>query len=263
MDLGLTGQVAFVTAASRGLGFAVARALALEGCRVAICARGEEGVARAAARLRGEAGVDVAGIPADLSGDGEPERFAREAAQALGPPHVLVANTGYPRPAAFDETTTGDFDEAYRTLLRPVQALVRACLPAMEARGYGRVLAVASVAVEAPIERLVLSNAVRVGVAGLMKTLAREAGPKGIHCNTVCPGFHRTERLEDLAEAEARREGTDAASVLARMAARVPVGRLGDPDDFGAVCAFLVSPRCAYVNGAMIQVDGGLYEGLV
>lgn len=263
MDLGLTGQVAFVTAASRGLGFAVARALAREGCRVAICARGQEGVAQAARRLRDETGVEVVGLGVDLSRDGEPERFAREAEQALGPPHVLVVNTGYPRPASFAETTTSDFDEAYRTLLRPVQALVRACLPAMEARGYGRVIAVASVAIKAPIERLVLSNAVRVGVAGLMKTLAREAGPRGILCNTVCPGYHRTERLEGLAADEARRDGTSAAAVLARMAARVPVGRLGDPDDLGAVCAFLASPRCAYVNGAMIQVDGGLYEGLV
>ncbi len=263
MDLGLTGQVAFVTAASRGLGFAVARALAREGCRVAICARGQEGVAQAARRLRDEAGIEVMGIPADLSVDGEPERFAREATEGLGPPHILVANTGYPRPTSFVETTTRDFDEAYRTLLRPVQALVRACLPAMEARGYGRVLAIASVAIKAPLERLVLSNTVRVGVAGLLKTLAREAGPKGVLCNTVCPGFHRTERLQGLAEDEARREGTDAEAVLARMAARVPVGRLGDPDDFGAVCAFLVSPRCGYVNGAMIQVDGGLYEGLV
>ncbi len=263
MDLGLAGQVAFVTAASRGLGFAVARALAREGCRVAICARGQEGVAQAAKRLRDETRSEVLGIRADLSLDGEAERFAREAGQALGPPQVLVVNTGYPRPAAFSETTTADFDEAYRTLLRPVQALIRACLPAMEARGYGRVLAIASVAIKAPIERLVLSNAVRVGVAGLMKTLAREAGPKGVLCNTVCPGYHRTERLEGLAEDEARREGTSAAAVLARMAARVPVGRLGDPDDLGAVCAFLASPRCAYVNGAMIQVDGGLYEGLV
>ncbi len=263
MDLGLTGQVGFVTAASRGLGFAVARALALEGCRVAICARGEKGLCEAVRRLREESGTEVVGLLADLSQDGQPERFAAEAMASLGAPHILVVNTGYPRPAAFAETTTADFDEAYHTLLRPVQALVRACLPAMEARGYGRVLAIASVAVKAPIERLVLSNAVRVGVAGLMKTLAREVGPRGVLCNTVCPGYHRTERLEGLAADEALREGTSTEAVLARMAARVPLGRLGDPEDFGTFCAFLVSPRCTYLNGAMIQVDGGLYEGLV
>lgn len=263
MDLGLQGQVAFVTAASRGLGFAVARALASEGCRVAICARDARGVSQAVARLRDEGASDPVGIPADLSQDGEPERFVKTAERALGPPHVLVLNTGYPRPAAFSETTNEDFDDAYRTLLRPVQALVRACLPSMEARGYGRVLAIASVAVKAPIERLVLSNAVRVGVAGLMKTLSREGGRMGVLFNTVCPGFHRTERLQGLAEEQARREGTSPEDVLARMAARVPLGRLGDPEDFGRLCAFLVSPRCAYVNGAMIQVDGGLYEGLV
>lgn len=255
--------MAFVTAASRGLGFAVARALALEGCAVAICARDDRRLSESVQDLRRPSGAEVVGITADLSVEGDPERFVAEAVKALGSPHILVVNTGYPKPAAFSDTTSSDFDEAYRTLLRPAQALVRACLPAMEARGYGRVLAIASVAVKAPIQRLVLSNAVRVGVAGLMKTLAREMGPRGILFNTVCPGYHRTERLLGLAEEEARRSGVLVEEVLAGMAARVPLGRLGEPEDFGRFCACLVSPRCAYVNGAMIQVDGGLYEGLV
>jgi len=262
MDLGLKNQVAFVTAASRGLGFAVARALAREGCRIALCARGAEGVREAVGRLRAETGVEAFGASVDLSRDGAAEAFVQEAQAALGPAQILVINTGYPRAVRFESTTTEDFDEAYRVLLRPAQALARACLPAMIAARYGRILAITSIAIKAPLPSLVLSNAVRVGVAGLIKTLAREVGAHGVLCNTVCPGYHRTERLIGLAEVQARAERTDREAVLERMAAQVPLGRLGDPDEFGAVCAFLVSPRCTYVNGAVVPVDGGLYDGL-
>lgn len=261
MDLGLKGQVAFVTAASRGLGFAVAKALAIEGCKVAICARNPKGVEAAVSRLR-QVGAQAVGIVADISVEDGPEKFVREASQAFGLPEILVINTGYPRPAAFLETSAEDFDEAYRILLRPVQKLLRLVLTGMRQRHYGRVLAIASIAIKAPLERLVLSNAVRVGVAGLMKTLAREMGAEGILFNTVCPGFHRTERLLALASEQAAREGVSQDEILRRMALRVPLGRLGDPDEFGRFCAFLVSPVCSYLNGAVIQVDGGLYEGL-
>lgn len=262
MDLFLKDKVAFVTAASRGLGFAVARAFAKEGCKVAICSRDSRRINDAAKRLREEFGVEVVGIKADLSMDGEPERFVAEASSAIGEPYALVINTGYPRPAPFSETSNEDFDDAYRTLLRPVQALIRATLPSMKARSEGRIIAIASIAIKAPVRNLVLSNAVRVGVAGLVKTLSREYGRFGITANTICPGYHLTERLIGLAEDRARREGRSAEEILSEMAQDVPVGRLGDPDGLGALCVFLASPLASYINGATIQVDGGLYEGL-
>jgi len=263
MDLGLKNQTAFVTGSSRGLGFAVALALAREGCNVAICSRDPDQIAGAGSRIRAETGVDVAAIQADLSRPAEAKRFVEEATGTLGPPHVLVTNTGGPPAATFADTDDDDWREAFDLLLAPVQSLVRACLPAMKKHKYGRILAVTSVAVKSPIGHLVLSNALRAAVAGLMKSLSRELAPHGILVNTLCPGYHLTERLRDLARREARGQGVSPEDVLETMASRIPVGRIGDPDEFAALAAFLASPRSSYVSGTMIQVDGGLYEGLV
>lgn len=241
----------------------MARALAGEGCDVAICSRDPDGVAAAGERIREETGATVEALAADLSRPGGPEDFAREATARLGVPHVLVLNTGGPPAANFGQTEDTDWQSAYELLLRPVQALLRVCVPGMKERGYGRVLAVTSVAVKAPIGHLVLSNSLRAGVAGLMKTLSRELGSDGITVNTLCPGYHLTDRLKDLARTEAARSGTDPGDVLKEMAARVPLGSLGDPAGFAALAAFLASPVSDYTTGTMIQVDGGLYEGLV
>jgi len=230
---------------------------------VAICGRDPGDVGDAAARLKKENSTEVVGLSVDLSAPGGAESFVDRAIQALGEPHILVTNTGGPRAGTFAETTKADFREAFDQLLDPVQGLVRACAPSMKARGYGRILAVTSVAVKAPIGHLVLSNSLRAAVAGLMKTLSREFGPHGVLVNTLCPGYHLTDRLRDLARAEAANTGSTPEQVLEAMAAKVPLGRIGDPDEFGALAAFLCSPRASYVSGTMIQVDGGLYEGLV
>lgn len=263
MDLGLQDQVAFVTGSSRGLGFAIARGLAAEGCRLAICSRNRDGIEGSADRLRTEFGTDVVPLAMDLSVAGEAERFVHEATGRLGAAHALVINTGGPPAATFSDTAQEDWRAAYELLLHPVQALVRACVPGMTERSYGRILAVTSVAVKAPIGHLVLSNSLRAGVAGLMKTLSRELAPGGILVNTLCPGYHLTERLKDLARIQAERAGVTVEEILEGMASKVPVGRIGDPDEFAALAIFLASPRSSYLSGTMIQVDGGLYEGLV
>jgi len=262
MDLGLTGQTAFVSASSRGIGLAVAKALAQEGAKVAICGRDKKRLEEAHRQVVAQGGQCFS-VQVNLEDDDGPFTFCSRASEALGEPHILVINTGYPRPCYFEETTAHDFEKASRTLLFPVQGLLRFCVPAMKKRGYGRVVAIVSIAAKAPIPSIVLSNAIRPGVLGLMKSLATELAPHGVTVNSVCPGYHRTERLYSLAVEKAKASGKDPEDVLKEMAIEVPMGRLGLPEELARFVTFLCSPVCSYLTGAVIQVDGGLYHGLI
>lgn len=249
MDLGINGRRAAVAAASRGLGYATAAALAAEGVRVAICGRDEARLTVAAAR------IGATPVPGDVSHPDGAVAFVRAARQALGGIDILVTNTGGPPPGDF--ASIGDLDayrRAFDSACLGAIAMCREAVPEMRARRWGRVLAITSVAVRQPIPTLILSNVARAGLTGFLKTLARELAADGVTVNSLQPGYHATERVREL------NPDPDA---LARLAAAIPARAVGDPADFGAVAAFLCSEQARYLTGTAIPVDGGSYAGLL
>jgi 3-oxoacyl-[acyl-carrier protein] reductase len=257
MDLGIEDTVALVTGASRGLGFASAAALAAEGARVAICSRSEENLDKAAARIEAETGNRPFCTAADLTSADDIDAMVARTANALGPPLILVNNTGGPPPGSFDDIDDAAWERAFRlTALSTIRA-VRAVVPHMKAARYGRIVNIQSRSVKEPIDGLLTSNAVRPGVVGLAKSLSRELGPEGITVNCVLPGYIRTERLRELAVNKGEREGRSVDEVFAGWGAENPVGRIGSPEEVGALVAFLASKRASFINGQSILVDGG------
>ena len=257
MNLGLDGKVSLVCGASRGLGRAIAEELAAEGASVALCSRDTERLEAAAAEL------DALALPADLSVAGEPTRVVEATVERLGKLDVLVANTGGPPAGTHDTLTLEDWDRATALLLRSTVELATAALPGMKERGWGRILAVTSVAVKQPVDNLILSNSLRAAVTGFAKTLSREVAPHGITVNTILPGYTATERVTELNRANAEREGVDPSEIQARLEASIPLGRLAEPREFAALAAFLASDRASYITGGAFAVDGGWLRGLL
>jgi 3-oxoacyl-[acyl-carrier protein] reductase len=263
MDSGLGGKCAVVCAASKGLGKASALALAREGARVVICARHEGALQAAADEIRRVTGNAVVPIVADVSRRGDVDRLVADAATRLGAIDVLVTNTGGPKSAPFEALSDEDWEAAIQSLLMSAVRLSRAVIPHMRRRGGGRIIHVTSVSVKQPIDDLVLSNALRAGVTGLARTLANELARDRITVNCVAPGYTRTERVIELSEAAARREGTSREAVQRRTEEQIPMGRLGIPEEFGDAVAFLASARAAYITGTTLQVDGGFVRSLL
>jgi 3-oxoacyl-[acyl-carrier protein] reductase len=257
VNLGLEGKVALVCGASRGLGRAVADELAAEGAALAVCSRDAERLNAAAAEL------DAVAVAADLSVSGEPTRAVEATIGRLGRLDVLVANTGGPPAGTHDTLTLDDWDAATALLLRSTVELATAALPGMKERGWGRILAVTSVAVKQPVDNLILSNSLRAAVTGFAKTLSREVAPYGITVNTILPGYTATERVADLNRANAEREGVEPDEIQARLEASIPLGRLAEPREFAALAAFLASDRAGYITGGAFAVDGGWLRGLL
>ena len=257
------GRAALVCGASRGLGRASALALARDGSAVAICAREAAALDRTARQIEDATGARVVPIAADVSKAEDVERLLGSAVEALGGLDVLVTNTGGPPSGPFESFTDEVWAAAIDSLLMSVVRLSRGAIPYMRRRGGGRIVHVTSISVKQPIEGLVLSNALRAAVTGLAKTQAVELAPDGILVNCVAPGYTRTDRVTELNEQTAAREGISAEAVQRRTEARIPMGRLGTPEEFGDVVAFLASPRASYVTGTTIQVDGGFVRSLL
>ena len=250
MELGIDGRTAAVAAASAGLGLASAKRLAAEGVRVAICGRDADRIAAAAAKV----GNGCIGLVADVSTPVGATGFVAAATDALGePPDILVTNAGGPPAGTFASTDLDAYLPALELNLLSVVALCKAAVPAMQAQRWGRVVAITSISVRQPIATLILSNTARAGATGFLKTLAREVAADGVTVNSVLPGLHATDRLLGL-------YGPDGAANAGRD---VPAGVLGDPNDFGAVVAFLCSEPAKFVTGVALQVDGGAYAGLL
>ncbi|MHB1862530.1 MAG: SDR family oxidoreductase [Gemmatimonadaceae bacterium] len=263
MDLGLKDRVAIVAAASRGLGYAVAHELAAEGARVVICARSAEALDTARRGLVKATNGDVRAIVADLSTMEGIDAVAAEAERAYGPVDILVNNTGGPPSGPFEQHDWAAWQGAVDLLLRSSVELTRRVLPGMRVRRWGRVLNVTSIAVKQPVDGLILSNAIRAAVTGFARTLANEVARDGVTVNSILPGYTRTERVEQLARATAARDGVTEAEVLARFESQIPMRRLGEPREFGALAAFLVSERASYITAQSFAVDGGWIRSLL
>jgi 3-oxoacyl-[acyl-carrier protein] reductase len=259
VNLGLDDKVALVCGASRGLGRAIADELATEGASLALCSRDPERLEAVAREL----GPGVLAVPVDLAVSGEPSRVVEAAQERFGRLDVLVTNTGGPPAGTHDTLTLADWDAATALLLRSTVELATAALPGMKERGWGRILAVTSVAVKQPVDNLILSNSLRAAVTGFAKTLAREVAADGITVNTILPGYTATERVAELNRANAEQEGVDLAEIEARLVGSIPLGRLAQPEEFAALAAFLASERAGYITGGAFAVDGGWLRALL
>jgi 3-oxoacyl-[acyl-carrier protein] reductase len=230
------------------LGFATAKALAQEGVRVVICGRDRAKLDNATAKL----GHGAIGLAIDVSRPEDAARFVREARAALGGLDILVTNAGGPPPGYFADTPLERYPEALALNLLSVVAMCQEAVPGMQAQHWGRVVAITSIAVRQPIPNLILSNTARAGATGFLKTLAREVAKDGVTVNSLQPGLHATARVTQL-------HGED----LSALAATVPAGIVGAPDDFGRFAAFLCSEHARFVTGTAIPVDGGSYAALL
>jgi 3-oxoacyl-[acyl-carrier protein] reductase len=263
MDLGLKGKIAMVGGASKGLGFAVARALAGEGAHVCIASRDADTINRAADDIRLETGERPLPVAADLSRADAIAAWHAATETEFGGVDLLFANTGGP-PAG----TALCFDDqawqcAFELLLMSVVRSVRLVVPSMRSRGGGAILVGTSSSVKEPVPNLALSNVLRSGVTSLAKTLSMELAPQNIRVNTLIPGRIATNRLRQLDEINAKKAGISLQEHQVHAAATIPLGRYGAPDDFGRVGAFLLSDAASYITGASVQADGGLIKGLL
>ncbi len=253
MDLGLDGKRALVTAASRGLGRACAEALAAEGARVFIVSRDEASL-KSAAKSMQAAGWRAA----DVARDGEPQSIVENAVAELGGLDIVVANAGGPPPGTFQSTPLDKWDSGYQLTLMSTVRLIHAALPHLKRSGQGRIVCITSISVRQPIANIVISNALRSAVTGLAKTLSLELAPHGITVNCLAPNDILTDRIRQLAVAS----GADVEAEIAKRAKAAPMGRLGDPTEFGAACAFLCSKQAGFITGQTVGVDGGTLVGV-
>jgi len=253
VDLGLDGRRALVTASSKGLGRACAEALAAEGAKVFISSRDAASI-ESTGKAVGAAGWRVA----DMSEPGDPEPLVTAAASTLGGLDILVVNAGGPPPGTFQTTPLESWDTAYQLTLMSAVRLVDASLPYLKQSGQGRIVFITSISVRQPIPNLTLSNSLRGAVTGLAKTLSRELGKDAITVNCLAPDAILTDRIRQIAAAS----GGDPEERVKQMAVGAPMGRLGDPSEFGAACAFLCSLQAGYITGQTLGVDGGALLGV-
>jgi 3-oxoacyl-[acyl-carrier protein] reductase len=263
MELGIKGKTALVCGASAGLGFAAAIALAKEGVQIAINSRSQQNLEKAAEKIVKETGISPAIIVGDLAVDGVAEEVVNNAVLKLGRIDILVANAGGPPPGQFLNHSKETWNKSAGLTLFSNINLARAVLPGMQQAGWGRIIFITSVAVKQPVDNLIISNSLRAGVTGFAKTLANETAASGITVNTVCPGYTATERLTALFNNESSSRGVSIEQVRQEWMQKIPAKRLGQPDELASLITFLASERAGYITGTSIQVDGGLYKGLL
>jgi len=261
MDLNLHGKRALVNAASQGLGYAVAEALAHEGARVAISAK-DGSAAAAAERLAAATGAEVHAFDADVSDLASLEALFERVVGALGGLDILVNNAGGPPAGGFADLSEAQWARGYDLTLMSVVRSIRLALPAFEAAGGGRVLTMLSSSVKTSLPNLLLSNVYRPGLQGLIKALAIEFGSKNVQFVGLAPGRIATDRTRELDEAAAKKAGKTFDEIRAASIATMPMGRFGEPEEFGRVGAFLCSPAAAYINGSVVLLDGGSVRAL-
>ncbi len=260
MDLGLQGKVALVSAASKGLGYGVARALATDGARVSICSRDDATISAAAAKLTEETHAEVIYSACDVTQAADIQAWVDQTVEQWGTIDALLINAGGPPAGLIKDLTDAQWQAAFDLTLMSTIRLIRAALPHM--KNGGSILTITSSSIKEPIERLGLSTVMRSGVAGLVKTLADELAGDNIRVNNLIPGRIATDRVAQLDAGAAQRSGKSIEQVRADSIAKIPLKRLGTIDDFGAAAAFLLSPAASYITGASLRVDGGAMRSI-
>ncbi|HET9100341.1 MAG TPA: SDR family oxidoreductase [Acidobacteriaceae bacterium] len=262
MDTGLKNRVAIVAASSKGIGRATALAFAAEGAHLALCARNADTLNQVAEQARRTHGMEVYTETFDVSEDDRVRQFCDSVHRRFGHIDVCVTNAGGPPAKPFLETTMPEWDRAYQLNLRSIVSFAHAVLPHMQQRRWGRLITLTSMTVKQPVPELVLSNSVRAGVLGLVRSLASQFGPDNITINNVGPGYTATDRVKELAESKAKTTGQTAAEYEASLTRDIPLRRLASPEEVADAVVWLASERAAYITGQTILVDGGVYRGL-
>jgi len=262
MHLGLKNRVALVAASSRGIGLATAEAFAAEGCRVAMCARNRQTLEAAAEKVRKQHHAEVLAEALDVSDSAAVSRFVTEVAGKFGSVDICVTNAGGPPAKGFLAASLDDWQRALELNFLSTVYFAREVIPHMQRKRWGRIITLTSITTKQPVADLVLSNAVRAAVVGLVKSLANEFGKDGILVNNVGPGFTATDRLKQLAKARAAASGKTEQELFDGWAAETPLKRLGEPREVAETIVWLASERASYVTGQTVLVDGGVYKGL-
>lgn len=255
MDLRLNGRVALVAAASSGLGLAVAKALAEEGAHVSICGRDPARLAQAHAAVSAAGPGDVLSVPVDLTDERAAASWVDRTAEAFGRLDIVVTNSGGVPFGPVDSFQVADFREAVEGNLLPHVSVTLAALPHVRRGGWGRLLMITSEAIRQPHPESGLSSVARLGLLGYMKGLVEALGSSGVTVNVIAPGFHRTPILDE-------QFGADVENELAKVAQRIPLGRVGNVEDFGALVAFLAGEQASYITGSVVVADGGNTRGI-
>jgi 3-oxoacyl-[acyl-carrier protein] reductase len=262
MDLGLKDKRAFVAGSSRGLGFATALLLAGEGCQVVVNSRDVEKTKAAAEKITAETGTPAHGIAGDVSEPSMAEMLIERSIGTLSGLDILITNAGGPPAGSFEIFDEETWQKAVDTSLMSHVRLIRAALPHLRKSEAPSVLTFTSYTIKQPMQNLVLSNSIRAATAGLTKSLALELGRDGIRFNSILPGWTLTERVQHLMEFRAQNNKTTVEDELAKQIAEIPLGRIAQPEEFARAAVFLVSPAASYINGVMLNVDGGIVKGL-
>ena len=262
MDLGLKGRVAIVAASSQGIGRATAECLAAEGCRLAMCARNAVALEAAADKIRKQSGVEVFTAVFDVTHAGSVHTFVDAVAEKFGSVDICVTNAGGPPAKGFMAASLDDWRKTVDANFLSTVYFARAVIPQMQRKRWGRIITLTSISVKQPVPDLVLSNAVRAAVVGLVKSLSNEFGKDGITVNNVAPGYTATDRLKELARARSAASGKTEDEVFAAWAGESALKRLAEPREVADAIVWLASERAAYITGHTILVDGGAYKGL-
>jgi 3-oxoacyl-[acyl-carrier protein] reductase len=262
METGLRDRVAIVAASSKGIGRAAALALAAEGTHLALCARERESLDKVAEVAHGQYGVHVFTENFDVANDLRVRQFVEATHQRFGRIDICITNAGGPPAKPFLETAMAEWDLAYQLNLRSIVSFTHAVLPHMQERRWGRIVTITSMTVKQPVPELVLSNSIRAGVLGLVRSLATQFGPDNITINNVAPGYTATARMKELAQTNAARAGLSEADYEAQLAKNIPLGRMAQPEEIADAIVWLASERASYITGQTILVDGGVYRGL-
>lgn len=262
MDLGIKNRVVLVAASSRGLGKAIAFQLSREGSKIVICARNKERLFKTREEIAAETGGVARAFIADVRDKSQVRRMVKQVADEFGTVEILVCNAGGPPAGLADEFTVEDYREALELNLLSTVNLCYEVIPMMKKQRWGRIINMTSVSAKQPINTLILSNTARAGVLGFSKSLSVQLAPYGITVNSICPGYTRTERVEELAKSFAEKGKGTVEDFYKNIEESIPLGRLGAPEEIAQAVAFLVSERAAYITGVSLQVDGGFVKGL-